>query len=122
MMPSADGPEQALQDAAQVDSETRTGTAAKPTRALWPLGTPCAVVERASCPDQRVIRTTLRFVAEAVEQEGSRPPGLLVVGRACEALWAPERGRAWAVEEGFRGLDVEDEVVGAAAAGMASLR
>ncbi|KAK5142848.1 hypothetical protein LTR04_002088, partial [Oleoguttula sp. CCFEE 6159] len=25
----------------------------------WPLETPCAVLERASCPDQRVIRTTL---------------------------------------------------------------
>ncbi|KAL2161031.1 hypothetical protein VTH06DRAFT_8744 [Thermothelomyces fergusii] len=76
-------------------------------RALWPADTPCAVIERASCPDQRVIRTTLRFVAEAIEQEGSRPPGLLVVGRACEALYAPERGRAWAVEDGFRGVDLD---------------
>lgn len=75
-------------------------------RALWPRNTPCAVVERASCPDQRVIRTTLEFVAEAVEAEGSRPPGLLVVGRACEALFERERGRAWVVEEGFNGLDV----------------
>ncbi|RYP41991.1 hypothetical protein DL767_000622 [Monosporascus sp. MG133] len=79
--------------------------AVKPTRALWPRATPCAVVERASCPDQRVIRTTLDRVVEAVEQEGSRPPGLLVVGRACEFLNPPERGRAWSVEEGFRGLD-----------------
>jgi uroporphyrin-III C-methyltransferase len=76
-------------------------------RALWPLDTPCAVVERASCPDQRVIRTTLRFVAEAIEQEGSRPPGLLVVGRACEALYTPEKGRSWVVEDGFQGLDVD---------------
>lgn len=92
----------------------------KPTRALWPLTTPCAVIERASCPDQRVIRTTLRFVAEAVEQEGSRPPGLLVVGRACEALYTPEKGRAWIVEEGFRGLDGVDgsESVGATLAGL----
>lgn len=75
-------------------------------RTLWPAETPCAVIERASCPDQRVIRTTLRHVAEAIEAEGSRPPGLLVVGPACEALHASERGRAWTVEEGFRGLDV----------------
>ncbi|KAH6630533.1 tetrapyrrole methylase [Chaetomium sp. MPI-SDFR-AT-0129] len=74
-------------------------------RTLWPLTTPCAVIERASCPDQRVIRTTLRFVAEAIEQEGSRPPGLLVVGRACEALYTPEKGRSWVVEDGFKGLD-----------------
>lgn len=76
-------------------------------RVLWPLDTPCAVVERASCPDQRVIRTTLRFVAEAIEQEGSRPPGLLVVGRACEALFTPEEGKTWVVEEGFKGLDLD---------------
>ncbi|KAJ6783850.1 hypothetical protein PWT90_08018 [Aphanocladium album] len=75
-------------------------------RTLWPTTTPCAVVERASCPDQRVIRTTLGRVAQAVEEEGSRPPGLLVVGAACDALEGPlEKGRAWVVEEGFRGLD-----------------
>ncbi|UKZ56670.1 hypothetical protein TrVGV298_010510 [Trichoderma virens] len=56
------------------------------SRTLWPLSTPCAVIERASCPDQRVIRTTLAHVAEAIEAEGSRPPGLLVVGRSCEFL------------------------------------
>lgn len=74
-------------------------------RALWPRNTACAVIERASCPDQRVIRATLDRVVEAIEQEGSRPPGLLVVGRACEFLNKPEKGRAWSVEEGFRGLD-----------------
>ncbi|KAI2617191.1 uroporphyrin-III C-methyltransferase [Hypoxylon sp. NC1633] len=77
----------------------------KPTRTPWPRTTPCAVVERASCPDQRVIRTTLDHVAEAVEHEGSRPPGLLVVGQACAFLNKLEKGRAWSVEEGFRGLD-----------------
>ncbi|KAJ3465386.1 hypothetical protein MRS44_006044 [Fusarium solani] len=81
-------------------------------RTLWPRNTPCAVIERASCPDQRVIRTTLQHVAEAIETEGSRPPGLLVVGRACEALFTPEKGRAWAVEEGFRGMELEDFTVG----------
>lgn len=110
-----------------------TTTTTKPTRALWPLSTPCAVIERASCPDQRVIRTTLRHVAEAVEAEGSRPPGLLVVGGACEVLWTPPpppssspggdndgnglgaRARAWTVEEGFAGLlDAGDGVVGMA--------
>ncbi|EEU40450.1 uncharacterized protein NECHADRAFT_32349 [Fusarium vanettenii 77-13-4] len=81
-------------------------------RTLWPRNTPCAVIERASCPDQRVIRTTLQHVAEAIETEGSRPPGLLVVGRACEALFTPEKGRAWVVEEGFRGMELEDFTVG----------
>ncbi|KAM7220612.1 uroporphyrinogen-III C-methyltransferase [Rhypophila decipiens] len=95
-------------------------------RALWPLDTPCAVIERASCPDQRVIRTTLRYVAEAIEQEGSRPPGLLVVGRACEALYKPRTGddqgsKSWVVEdEGFKGLDLDDLLPGDMA-GVAAL-
>lgn len=69
----------------------------------WPRETPCAVLERASCPDQRVIRTSLEFVCAAVEEEGSRPPGLLVVGKACEVLCKSEQ--RWVVEEGFKGFD-----------------
>lgn len=87
------------------DEERGAEKTRRNSRHLWPRDTPCAVVERASCPDQRVIRTTLGRVVEAVEAEGSRPPGLLVVGRACEFLNRPEKGRAWSVEEGFRGLD-----------------
>ncbi|KAA8914665.1 putative siroheme synthase [Sphaerosporella brunnea] len=71
----------------------------------WPVDTPCAVVERASCRDQRVVRTTLAVVGRALEELGSRPPGLLVVGKACGVLKSqqgPERG--WVVEEGFGGF------------------
>jgi len=75
------------------------------SRKLWPVDTPCAVVERASCPDQRIMRTTLEFVVAAIEEEGSRPPGLLVLGKACEVLHKPDSGRKWSVEEGFKGLD-----------------
>ncbi|KAI2466498.1 uroporphyrin-III C-methyltransferase [Annulohypoxylon bovei var. microspora] len=88
-----------------LDAETETGDGDGKRRALWPRDTPCAVIERASCPDQRVIRTTLDKVVEAVEHEGSRPPGLLVAGAACEVLSKLEKGRAWSVEEGFRELD-----------------
>ena len=73
----------------------------------WPGDLPCAVVERASCPDQRVIRATLETVVAAVEVEGSRPPGLLVLGWACEVLGKKKGvvgGRKWAVEEGFTGF------------------
>ncbi|KAF1344886.1 tetrapyrrole methylase [Delphinella strobiligena] len=70
----------------------------------WPKETPCAVIERASCPDQRVIRSTLEHVCAAVEEEGSRPPGLLVVGHACEVL-EKSGGQRWVVEEGFTGFD-----------------
>ncbi|KAL2351525.1 tetrapyrrole methylase [Cryomyces antarcticus] len=69
----------------------------------WPLETPCAVLERASCPDQRVIRTTLQYVCAAIEEEGSRPPGLLVVGWSCEVLH--QTSQKWVVEEGFEGFE-----------------
>ncbi|KAI1212651.1 uroporphyrin-III C-methyltransferase [Annulohypoxylon truncatum] len=92
-----------IRDETGENREKEVGEAKK--RVLWPRNTPCAVIERASCPDQRVIRTTLDRVVEAVEQEGSRPPGLLVVGAACEFLNKLDKGQAWRVEEGFRGLD-----------------
>ncbi|KKK16491.1 hypothetical protein P175DRAFT_0457058 [Aspergillus ochraceoroseus IBT 24754] len=74
------------------------------SRTLWPKDTPCAIIERASCSDQRVIRSTLEHVCQAFEAEGSRPPGLLVVGASCHILHKPD-GQKWIVEEGFRGLD-----------------
>lgn len=74
------------------------------SRRLWPKDTPCAIIERASCPDQRVIRSTLEHVCVAFEAEGSRPPGLLVVGTSCHVLRQP-MNQKWVVEEGFRGLD-----------------
>jgi uroporphyrin-III C-methyltransferase len=92
-----------------IDSLTTTAEQDRqtsPKRSPWPCATPCAVIERASCPDQRVIRSTLRHVCQAVEEEGSRPPGLLVVGHACEVLHQLEDGKRWSVEEGFRGLDM----------------
>ncbi|OQN95725.1 hypothetical protein B0A48_18265 [Cryoendolithus antarcticus] len=87
--------------------------------APWPASTPCAVIERASCPDQRVIRSTLEYVTAAVEEEGSRPPGLLVVGHACEVLEkSPQR---WVVEEGFTGLEELDSL-GEGRKGLDALR
>lgn len=73
-------------------------------RTPWPRDTPCAIIERASCTDQRVIRTTLEHVCTAFEAEGSRPPGLLVVGVSCHVLHHPNEQK-WVVEEGFKGLD-----------------
>ena len=89
-----------------VDSLTGISTSldAEANPAPWPKTTPCAVLERASCPDQRVIRTTLEHVTAAVEEEGSRPPGLLVLGHSCEVLKSTG-GSRWVVEDGFAGLD-----------------
>lgn len=85
----------------------------------YPPSTPCAVIERASCPDQRVIRTTLEHVCAAIEEEGSRPPGLLVVGAACQVLHKPVQ--KWTVEDGFQGLDALDGM-GEAAGSLDGLR
>ena len=76
----------------------------------WPRETPCAVLERASCADQRIVRTTLEYVCAAVEEEGSRPPGLLVVGESCKVLWSGTQ--RWVVEEGFKGLEGIDGLAG----------
>lgn len=80
----------------------------EPNAKPWPMSTPCAIIERASCRDQRVIRSTLEHVCLAVEELGSRPPGLLVVGEACKVLH--ETRDRWTVEEGFSGLDVLQKV------------
>lgn len=71
----------------------------------WPPDIPCAVIERASCADQRVIRSTLQHICAAIEEEGSRPPGLLVVGWSCEVLKSLKGHGQWTVEDGFAGLD-----------------
>lgn len=67
----------------------------------WDENLPCAVVERASCPDQRVVRVKLKDVAAAVEACGSRPPGLLVTGYACEVIEKPSELKKWIIEEGY---------------------
>ncbi|KAJ5336589.1 Siroheme synthase domain 3 [Penicillium brevicompactum] len=89
---------------ALIDSLTSFPEGGEQSRALWPKETPCAIVERASCPDQRVIRSTLEHVCLAFEEAGSRPPGLLVVGASCHVLHNPQ-GQKWAIEEGFHALD-----------------
>lgn len=68
----------------------------------WRMDFPCAIIERASCPDQRVIRTTLDHVVEAFEILGSRPPGILVTGKSCEVIEQVPEGKSWVVHEGFQ--------------------
>ncbi|KAG5417260.1 MET1 [Candida metapsilosis] len=68
----------------------------------WLPELPVAIVERASCPDQRVIRTTLGTLGEAVESCGSRPPGLLVTGYACEVIHKNPNLKSWLTTEGFQ--------------------
>lgn len=50
----------------------------------WPVDLPVAVVERASCGDERVIRTRLGNLIDVCKKIESRPPGLIVTGWACD--------------------------------------
>ncbi|KAI5954108.1 MET1 [Candida margitis] len=68
----------------------------------WLPDLPVAIIERASCPDQRVIRTTLTKLGEAVESCGSRPPGLLVTGYACQVIHKNPNFKNWITSEGFQ--------------------
>ncbi|EHN01417.1 Met1p [Saccharomyces cerevisiae x Saccharomyces kudriavzevii VIN7] len=80
----------------------------------WDSDVPAAIVERGSCPDQRVTRTLLKWVPEVVEEIGSRPPGVLVVGKAVNALADQDvsnlsESRKYVVDEGFREFEVDTD-------------
>lgn len=71
-----------------------------------------AVVERASCPDQRITRTKLKYLPAVVEEIGSRPPGLLVIGQAAGVL-LPESSvsfndsNKYHIDEGYRAFELD---------------
>ncbi|OAD68761.1 hypothetical protein PHYBLDRAFT_178202 [Phycomyces blakesleeanus NRRL 1555(-)] len=53
----------------------------------YPTDIPCAIVERASCADQRVVWGVLGNIVQVLDSVGgSRPPGLLIVGHAINVL------------------------------------
>ncbi|KAI0334018.1 uroporphyrin-III C-methyltransferase [Cubamyces sp. BRFM 1775] len=54
----------------------------------YPASIPIAIIERASMPDQRVISSTLKDIAAALESVGEqRPPGMIVIGWSVLSLW-----------------------------------
>ncbi|GMF82133.1 unnamed protein product [[Candida] boidinii] len=76
----------------------------------WDPNLPVAIVEKASSPDQRIVRTTLGNVAEVVQIVGSRPPGLLVTGWACTVLKKLPEGSKYIVEEGYQNIQHDNEI------------
>jgi uroporphyrin-III C-methyltransferase len=53
----------------------------------YPSELPCAILERASCADQRIVYGTLGSICQVLDSVGgSRPPGLMVVGWAINVL------------------------------------
>ncbi|QLQ82018.1 hypothetical protein HG537_0G02720 [Torulaspora globosa] len=78
----------------------------------WDANLPAAIIERASCKDQRITRTLLKYVPQVIEEIGSQPPGLLVLGKAVTALLPQETiqfsdARKYYVEQGFDGTNIE---------------
>ncbi len=60
----------------------------------FPDDLPCAIVERASRPDQVVTRARLGELTEAARRAGCRPPAVVVMGEAVAALAAAVAGAA----------------------------
>lgn len=75
----------------------------------WPGSLPVCIVERASCPDQRVVRTHLKDLPEVLASIESRPPGLIVTGYSCEYLAGPTQG-LYKIEESQYGGHLEQSV------------
>ncbi|EKM61761.1 uncharacterized protein PHACADRAFT_112611 [Phanerochaete carnosa HHB-10118-sp] len=88
-----------LQSADPIVASRRNGAA-------YPTGLPVALIERASMPDQRVIVSTLRHIAAALERAGEqRPPGMLIVGWSVLSLW--DKGDVSVLDEGAEEQDEE---------------
>ena len=102
-----------------VEDDTR---ALKSCKQLWPVTTPCTIVERASCRDQRVIRSSLQYICAAVDELGSQPPGLLIVGGACDVLQRLGKHEKWKVEEGLPSFEWLGDVAEGAGMGYANER
>lgn len=77
----------------------------------WDPELPVAIVERASCPDQRVTRTKLKYLSEVVEEIGSRPPGLIVTGHAVTQLVDDYEG-IYHIDEGFNDINIDVSKIG----------
>ena len=70
----------------------------------YPENTPIALIERASMPDQRVVYSTLRDIAAALDNIGEqRPPGMLVIGWSILSLWG--KGDVTVLDENAETLD-----------------
>ncbi|KAI0368919.1 uroporphyrin-III C-methyltransferase [Pilatotrama ljubarskyi] len=88
-----------LQNAEPDSARRRDGPA-------YPSYTPIALIERASMPDQRVICSTLKDIAAALESVGEqRPPGMLVVGWSVLSLW--EKGDMTILDDAAEARDGE---------------
>lgn len=76
----------------------------------YPAGVPTCVVERGTMPDQRVVRSTLGGIVDAMADPrvgAQRPPGMLVVGWACLGVAEGVEGVSDDVGDGSSDRDAE---------------
>ncbi|TID18181.1 hypothetical protein CANINC_003922 [Pichia inconspicua] len=74
----------------------------------WPKELPVAIVERASCGDERVIKTRLGSLASVCAKIESRPPGLIVTGWACDVYTKLNENEEFRIIES--GVSLEENV------------
>lgn len=68
----------------------------------YPASTPVAIVEKASWPEQRIVRATLATIAEKVKKAGIRKTALIYVGEALKASVAKTGKVSKLYDRGFR--------------------
>lgn len=54
--------------------------------ARYPRNTPVAIVEKAGCPDQRILVGNMNTIADLSEQYEIKPPSTIVVGEVVNVL------------------------------------
>lgn len=74
----------------------------------WPKELPVAIVERASCGDERVIKTRLGSLANVCGKIESRPPGLIITGWACDVYTKLNEDEEFRIIES--GVSLEENV------------
>ncbi|MDP2233124.1 MAG: precorrin-4 C(11)-methyltransferase [Actinomycetota bacterium] len=78
--------------------------------AHYPAGTPAAIVQRASWPEQRVVRCTVATLAESLAEEGIDRTAMILVGEALGGA-GEERSLLYhpAFSHGYRDASTEKE-------------
>jgi len=52
----------------------------------YPIKTPVAIIERAGCPEQRVVTGTMENIADIAKENNIKPPSTIVVGEVVNVL------------------------------------
>lgn len=52
----------------------------------YPIETPVAIIERAGCPEQRVVTGTMETIADIAQENNIKPPSTIVVGEVVNVL------------------------------------